>query len=134
MQTSRRSRATAPGGRREFAPSPPGGGREFRHDLSRRLAHLRTEIASLESKLGHFARPLRVEYLELLRDLDARARRLETRLETATFEHVGDREQFEAASEATWRNLKRMLLRVALSIRSRTPETTTDKADRRPRR
>ena len=108
--------------------------RDFHRELDRRLGLLRREIGSLKARARTVTRWSRTEYLKLLRALERRAESLELRVNRFVNGRGNTWESFRTEAEESWRDLKQMLEKVALSFRQRHPESDADPDEERPRR
>ena len=115
------ARARAESGSREPRPLPQGE-RDFRRELSRRLDLFHREIESLKERVHRLPRKVRPEYLEMLATLEEQAERLERRV--ARYVRGSESwDEFRGRAAESWSDLKRSLLRIALSLRRRHPES-----------
>jgi hypothetical protein len=105
---------------RESRPLPQAE-RDFRRDLSRRFDLFHREIESLKERVHRLPRKARPEYLEMLAALEEQAARLERRV--ARYVRGSESwDEFRGRAAESWSDLKRSLLRIALSLRRRHPE------------
>jgi hypothetical protein len=132
-ESARLRRAGAAGKQQEARPLPAGE-RDFRRELARRLDLLQREVESLRLRVERLPRESSTEYLEMLDALQLRADRLEHQVGRFLRGGTESWESFRDRSEETWIDLKRSLLRIALSIHRRHPEMEMRSKAGRPRR